>query len=121
MLHASNIHVHFQAKAMHIVIYTLNHIATRTIAGRTPFELWYKEKPSVSHKRIFGSIAYVYVPKELQRKLIAKSRKGVFMGSLATSKAYCIWNNELQRIDRSKDVLFDENPTNGEQCDSHMH
>lgn len=30
------------------------------------------------------------------------------MGYLATSKAYRIWNNDLRRINESRDILFDK-------------
>ena len=65
----------------------------------------------MSHMRIFGTTAYIHIPKELRKKLAPKSRKGIFMGYSATSKAYRIWNNELQRIDESRDVLFDDDLT----------
>jgi len=30
----------------------------------TPYEVWIGKKPSVSHLRVFGCEAFVYVPKE---------------------------------------------------------
>lgn len=77
--------------------------------GSTSNELiWYKRKPSVSHLRVFGLDAYVHVPKEFCKKLNSKSRKGVFMGYSPTSKAYCVWNNELRSIEESHNVIFHE-------------
>jgi hypothetical protein len=79
--------------------------ATRTIQGCTPYEIWHKEKPSISHLIIFGVGAYIHIPKELRTKLSPKSRKGIFMGYSTTSKGYRVWNNELCWIEESRDVL----------------
>ena len=88
MLLASNIEIQFWIEAVHIIVYTLNRIATHTMEGRTPFELWYREKPSIAHMRIFGTTTSVYVPKPLRKKLGPKSQKGIFMEYYITSKAY---------------------------------
>jgi hypothetical protein len=108
MLYAANVHIRFWSEAVHTAVYVLNRTATRTIDGKTPYEIWYNVKPSVSHIRIFGSDAYVHVPKELRNKLSAKSKKGVLMGYSASSKAYRVWHNDTRRIVESRDVLFDE-------------
>jgi len=83
MLQASNIPIRFWAKATHTTMYTLNRTSTRIVEEQTPFEFWYKAKSPVSHMRIFGIIAYIYVPKELRKKLGPKNRKDVFMGRWA--------------------------------------
>jgi hypothetical protein len=36
--------------------------------------------PTVSHMRVFGSTAYIHVPKEKRNKLDPVSTKGVFLG-----------------------------------------
>jgi hypothetical protein len=110
MIYSANVHLRFWAEAAHTAVYTLNRTATRTLTGSTPYEVWYKSKPSVSHLRIFGSDAYVHIPKELRTKLSAKSQKGVFMGYSATSKAYRVWIPASQRIVESRDVIFHELP-----------
>jgi len=121
ILHSSNVYVHFWVEATHTAIYTLNCTGTRIVEGSTPFELWYKEKPSMSYMRIFGTMAYVYIPKELRKKLTSKSRKGVFMGYSTTSKAYQIWNKDLQRMDEGRDVLFDKRLTEEDPSNKHSH
>ena len=65
MLHAAKVHVKFWAEIAHTTVYTLNCTALRTTEGRTPYELWYKSKPSVSHLHIFGADMYVHVSNEL--------------------------------------------------------
>ena len=108
MLYAANVHVKFWADAAYTAVYTLNCSTTRTIIRSTPYKKWHKTKPSVAHLRAFGANAYVHIPKNLRKKLSAKSRKGVFMGYSKTSKGYRVWVNELRRIEESRDVLFNE-------------
>jgi hypothetical protein len=58
--------------------------------------------------RVFGADAFVFIPKELETKLVPKSMRGIFMGYNVVSKAYRIWLNDKQRITESRDVLFNE-------------
>jgi hypothetical protein len=68
MLHSANVDVCFWAEAVHTAIYTLNRTATRTLVGCTPYEAWYKSKPSLSHLRVFGANAYIHIPQAFYKK-----------------------------------------------------
>src|SRR6266436_7037170 len=39
------------------IVVPLSHIFN----GKTPYELWFKQKPDVSHLRVWGCLAYVHV------------------------------------------------------------
>jgi transposase InsO family protein len=108
MVHESNLPIRFWGEAVMTAVYVLNRTGTRTLDNITPFEAWYKQKPSVSHLRVFGTDAYVHVPKELRKKWEPKSKKGIFMGYSACSKAYRIWDVADRKIIESRDVLFNE-------------
>jgi hypothetical protein len=58
----------------------------------TLYEVFYGVKPDVSNLRIFGSLAYVYIPKEiaLWHKYMAKAFRGIFTGY--GGSRYRIWN-----------------------------
>lgn len=71
-------------------------------------EEWGGFKPSVSHLRIFGSIAYAHVPDEKRTKLDDKSEKFVFIGYDSRSKGYKLYNPSNGKIVISRDVEFDE-------------
>jgi hypothetical protein len=108
MIYAANVHLRFWGEAAHTAVYCLNRTATRMLHGRSPFEAWHGVRPSVSHMRIFGADAYMFVPDELRTKLAPKSNRGIFMGYSQNSKAYRIWLNDKQKIAESRNVLFDE-------------
>nr|GEU67695.1 retrovirus-related Pol polyprotein from transposon TNT 1-94 [Tanacetum cinerariifolium] len=58
-------------------------------------EAWNGLKPTVSHLRVFGSIAYVHVPSQRRLKLDDRSEKHVFVGYDKQSKCY----KEYKRYD----------------------
>jgi hypothetical protein len=60
--------------------------------GMTPYEAFYGVKPDVSNLRIFGSLAYVHIPKETAswHKHMVKAFRGIFTGY--GGSGYRIWN-----------------------------
>jgi len=92
-------------------VYVNNRVHGRS-TNSTPFEIWYCRKPDVSYFRIFGSFAYVHVPKSLRRKLDAKGQKLLFVGYSDTQKAYRFFDRFSRRIIVSRDAIFCETPTN---------
>ena len=67
-------------------VYVLNKSSTKGVKGKTPYEKWNKRKPSVSHLRIFGSVAFVKATGRLS-KLEDRSKCMLFMGYEAGSKS----------------------------------
>jgi hypothetical protein len=54
-------------------MYMLNLTNNQMLANSMiPYQIWYKVKLLVVHVHIFGSSAYVYIPKKLRRKLDKK-------------------------------------------------
>ena len=95
------------AEAVNTAVYVKNRINGKT-TSKTPFESWYLRKPDVSHFRIFGSYAYVHIPKSLRQKLDAKSQKLLFVGYSETQKAYRFFDRTTRRITVSRDAIFCE-------------
>ena len=57
---------------------------------------------------MFGSIAYVDVPKEKQRKLDAKAEKCILFGYSDEQKGYKCDNPRTEQAPVSREVVFDE-------------
>lgn len=108
MIYSANVHTKFWGEALHTAVYCFNRSGSRMLDGETPFERWYGVRPCVSHIRVFGSDAFLFIPTELCTKLSPKSTRGIFMGFSQYSKAYRIWVNSSKKIVESRDVLFDE-------------
>lgn len=76
--------------------------------GATPYELWNGKKPNLQHLRIFGSEAYVHVPKQLTTKFDARAKKMILVGYDGESSNYRLYDPVSRKIAGSRDVVFNE-------------
>ncbi|GBM92498.1 Retrovirus-related Pol polyprotein from transposon TNT 1-94 [Araneus ventricosus] len=65
-------------------------------------------KPSVSHLKKFGCVAYVGVPKQTRKKLDMRAKLAIMCGYAQTTKGYRILLLEDQRVIETINVRFDE-------------
>jgi len=80
----------------------------RALGHVTPEEAFSGKKPYIGHFRIFGCIAYSYVPKEKRTKLEPTAEKGIFVGYSETSKAFRIYIPTQRKVVVRRDVKFEE-------------
>ena len=73
MLYHKHVPLTFWTEAVNTAAYILNRVASRTLHGLTPYEKWTGSKPNVSHLRVFGSLVYSHIPKEIRQKLDSKT------------------------------------------------
>ena len=95
------------AEAVATAVYLLNLSPTKAVLNMTPFEAWRGVKPSVSHLKVFGCVAYALI-KSSHQKLDKKSEKCIFIGYSLQSKAYRLYNPVSGKIIISRDVTFNE-------------
>ena len=88
-------------------IHVLNRSPTFSFKNMNPEQAWSGRSPAIDHFRIFGCIAYAHVPDEKRKKLDDKSEKCVFLDFSETSKAYKLFNPQIENIVINRDV-FDE-------------
>ena len=68
-----------------------NHLPYSSLQDMTPFEAFYRKKPSISHLQPFGRKCFIHIPKERclpGSKLIPRAEKGIFVGYTDTSSIY---------------------------------
>ena len=104
-LYAKNLQQYWWAEAVNYSVYTQNRVLSSTIE-KTPFELYYKRKPDVSHMHEFGVKVRVLIPENERHKLDAKCHDGIFFGYCETQDGYRIWDSEDKKIRISRDVKF---------------
>ena len=97
------------AEAIHTAVYLRNTKSHSSLQNQvTPYEVLFKQKPSITHLHPFGQRCYVHIPKEARRpgsKLLARAEQGVFVGY--TSKTIRrIYIPDRHVILESKDVDF---------------
>ena len=54
----------------------------------TPFELWHKSKPDISHFRIFSCTSFIHIKKDKRKQLQSHTQKCVFIGYPIEYKAW---------------------------------
>lgn len=109
MLFQANLPKKLWAEAVGTAAYILNRSPNKALHGKTPFELWNGYKPDLSHLRIFGSVAMVFVPKEKRQKWDKKSKRMILVGYCDNTKGYRLLDEKTFKITKSRDVTFFEN------------
>ncbi|CDF39894.1 unnamed protein product [Chondrus crispus] len=109
MLSHKQVSKRFWAEALATSVYVRNRVTSRTLpVNTTPHHIWMNSTPNVGHLRVFGSKCWYTLPKLELRKLDLRAREAMFLGYSQCSKAYKLWDGELNKIVVSRDVKFDE-------------
>ena len=111
LLAASGLPMEMWGFAMHVVSYVRNRLI-HTKHKKTPWEVFYGEKPDVSNLRVFGCTAYLHIHDKKRKKMEFKSRKLIMVGysNDTGQKGYQLLDLETNEvlIGSSRDVIFDE-------------
>ncbi|KAJ0597795.1 putative RNA-directed DNA polymerase [Helianthus annuus] len=87
--------------------YIINRIPSSILAGKSPYELLFKTKPSLLHLRSFGCLGFCTNLNPLN-KFDTRSIKCVFIGYSIEKKGYKMWDLEKRTSFFSRDVKFYE-------------
>jgi hypothetical protein len=108
MMKGMNVPGWLWGEAVSTAVFILNRSPTRSVEGKTPYEVWYGSKPTVHFFRTFGCTAYVKVAGGHQHKLDDRSTPMAFIGYEPGAKAYRFYNPSTERVHISRDAVFDE-------------
>ncbi|KAI7703162.1 hypothetical protein KC353_g14273 [Hortaea werneckii] len=95
------------------LVMTSNYLRNRSPSkaiGKTPYEAFVGAKPSLGHLRTVGSVTYTLLPKARRRqsaKFDNRASKCRLVGYEGDS-IYRVWNPKIRKVERAKDVTFDE-------------
>lgn len=114
----------FWAEAVWAANYVRNRCPSKSLGGKTPFEVRFGKKPNVSCLREFGCDVFVLDRTSAKGKFDAKTKKGICLGNSEESKGYRVWIPEDRRVIVSRDVKFSEDtlarsPTFGVSREAH--
>ena len=84
-----------------------NLTSSSALNGKTPYELWYRRIPCISHLREIGCRAYALIHSH-NPKLLPRSVPCIMIGYGTRSKAYRLWDPSSNRIFDSFHVSFIE-------------
>jgi hypothetical protein len=107
MLRAQDLPEFLWEQAVKHAAYLCNHAATRSIAHKTPYEVWFGQKPNVSHLQEFGAPVWVLLQGQHEvRKILPKSKRYAFVGYKDGSKSVQYYNSEMRKILTSQNFHF---------------
>ena len=99
----------FWQDAVETALHIYNRQPMRRLDWSTPISKWNGDVPDVSYFKVFGSLAYVLIPKEdRQNKLSAKAEEAIFIGYEKGTKGYKFWSSKHRRVVISSTATFDE-------------
>ncbi|CAH9131081.1 unnamed protein product [Cuscuta epithymum] len=115
----------FWGEAVLTACYLINRSPSVPLNFEVPEKKWSGKDISYSHLKVFGCKAFAHVSKELRQKLDLKSNPCIFIGYGDQEFGYRLWDPEMKKVIRSRDVVFHESqfhdftPTHNKQHLSH--
>jgi hypothetical protein len=91
MIHDQDIPMHLWVEATKVTTYVYNKISHSALGFKNPKEIFTRNKPEVSHLKIFGCSIYLHILKEKRTKLDPSGEKGVFFGYCEVYKDFIIY------------------------------
>lgn len=110
MLFDSGLPIEYWGEAVMTAIYLKNRSPTKALSGGLPEHEWTGSSVDLSGLRVFGCIAYAFVPKQKRQKMDAKAKKYIMVGYGDTCKGYRLSDPSNPRVViYSRTVSFLEN------------
>ena len=75
---------------------------------KIPEKVWSGKEVKFSHLKVFGCVSYVHIDSDVRSKLDAKSKIYFFIGFGYEKFGYQFWDEQNQKIIRSKNVIFNK-------------
>ena len=113
MLSNSGLSDGFWGEAMLTACYVLNRVPNKRNKD-TPYELWFKRKPNLTHLKVWGCRAVVKLTEPKRKTLGEKGIDCIFIGYAQNSNAYRFYVLEhndfvsIHTVIESRDAIFDE-------------
>ena len=108
MLAESRLPPSFLGQAVAAYIHIWNRCSTTSLDSKTPYELWHRKIPNVSHLRVWGCTAYVHIQKDKRTGIGSHMEKCVFIGYPEGYKGWMFYNPTTKRTVISERAEFDE-------------
>jgi transposase InsO family protein len=94
-----------------MAVYLHHRSPSKALGGITPYERLRGSPPDLSHLRVPGCRAWVFIPKEKRaNKLAKRAEECRFIGYDFSTKIYLLYGVQSHNIIRTSDVIFDEGP-----------
>ena len=95
--------------SVEFAVHVYNRTPVKCIAWHTPFEVLNSTKPDISHLRVFGCGAYVYIPDDVRvNKLAPRAEVMIFLGYTSGMKGFKFMRKPNNIIFHGVTAMFDE-------------
>ncbi|KAJ0435743.1 putative RNA-directed DNA polymerase [Helianthus annuus] len=108
LMFQSGVPLKFWPDCVLTAVYLINRLPSSVLNSRSPFEVMFGFKPSLSHLRNFGCLCFSTVLNEPD-KFAFHADKCVFLGYSNIKKGYKVWSLDNKKVYFSRDVKFYEN------------
>ena len=108
MLNEAKLPASFWALAVTAYVHVWNRLPTAPLPGTTPYTQWFKQKPDISHFRVFGCTAYVYIQRDKRKSLQPHMEKCIFVGYPSGYKGWQFYNPVTKKFIISERAIFDK-------------
>lgn len=98
----------FWGEAVNTAAYVRNRCCNRTIRDKVPEEVYSRRYQTVRFFKVFGCLAYAWIPQRQRTKMEPKSKPVIFVGYSQHRKAYRLYDPVSNQIVVSRDVKFFE-------------
>lgn len=103
----AQVHRRYWPEVIKTVAYLKNRSIANTLIKKTPYEIFFKQKPSVKHLKLYGSKVFVKTPEQLRfSKWDDKAKMGILLGYNETS--YRVLMNGKVINARHVDIVEDD-------------
>jgi hypothetical protein len=108
IIHDQDIPMYLWAEEAMETVYVKNQLSHSALGLKSLKEMLTRNKPKVSHLKIFGCPIFIHISKEKRNKLEPSGKKGIFVGYCEVSKAFRIYIPGQRHIEINRDMTFDE-------------
>lgn len=109
MLADANLTTMFWESAIQYANWIINRSPSRALDdNKTPYELYYNKKPSLTTLRVFGCKVWVQIPKKHRAKFDNRTVECIFLGFTSGKRAFIAYDRTNRRVIESRDVKFEE-------------
>ena len=109
LIDARSVDVRLWGEAVKTMAYLLNRTFRTTIPEKTPIEAFTGKRPSLAHLRVFGSSAYVHIPKKRRGGKFAPHRKlMIFVGYPDGIKGWRFFDPQAGAFVHAREAAFFE-------------
>ncbi len=95
-------------KVVNTTNYVVNRSPSQANQGKTPKELFSRQKPNLQHLRIFGCNIHTLIMNSTKKPLDPKSKLYWLVGYDTNTKTYKLFNPRAKKVVLSCDFTFDE-------------